>query len=149
MPEEIYLHVFLIRPPEVQKPETGQKTGPRTNGKFLWMNWYVYTNWPALEFFQYEHQKYKNRKPDRKPDPDHRENFMCKWTSVPKEIYLHKFFFDTTIQSTKTGNRTENRTPDQPEIFIDEPVWEYKIACIVIFPIGSTMFKRYPIAPTK
>ena len=28
-----------------------------------------------------------------------------------------------TIRSTKTGNRTENRTPDQPEIFMDEPVY--------------------------
>ena len=38
------------------------------------------------------------------------KNFMCKWTIVSKEIYLHKIFFDTTIQSTKTGNRTPDRT---------------------------------------
>ena len=51
-------------PPEVQKPETGQKTGPQTKWKFLWSNWYVNTNLPALEFFQYDHQKSKNRKPE-------------------------------------------------------------------------------------
>ena len=43
---------MLIQPSEVQKPETGQKTGPRTNRKFLWMNWYVNTNLHALEFFR-------------------------------------------------------------------------------------------------
>ena len=43
-------------------------------------------------------------------------------TSMTKEIFQHKFFFDKTIRSTKTGNRTENRTPDQPENFMAEPV---------------------------
>ena len=46
----------------------------------------------------------------------------------------------TTI-STKTGNRTENRIPDQPEIFMDEPVWDYKFACVEIFSIGPTITK--------
>ena len=64
-----------------------------------------------------------------------------------KEIFLYKEYFDTTIRSTKTGNRTENRTPDQPEIFMDELVCQYKFACIGIFSIGPTMFKRQPIAP--
>ena len=30
-----------------------------------------------------------------------------------------KTFFDSAIRSTKTGNRTENRIPDQPEMFMD------------------------------
>ena len=67
---EIFLFKdILIQPSEVQKPETGQKTGPRINRKFLWLKQYVNTNSYALEFFGYGHQKYKNRKPDRKPDP--------------------------------------------------------------------------------
>ena len=37
---------------EVQKPETGQKTRPRTNQKFSWINRHVNTNLHALEFFQ-------------------------------------------------------------------------------------------------
>merc|ERR1712218_586580 len=67
---------------------------------------------------------------------------MCKITSMTKEVFLHKTFFDMTIRSTKTGNRTENRTPDQPEIFIDEPVGEYKFACIVIFSIGPSEVQK-------
>ena len=59
----------------------------------------------CIEIFWYNHQKYKNRKPDRKPD--------------------------------------------QPEIFMDEPVWEYKFACIKIFSTGPTMFKWYHIAPRR
>ena len=39
-------------------------------------------------YFWYEYQKYKNRKPDKKPDPDKPENFMdvlvsqCKSTCI-------------------------------------------------------------------
>ena len=43
---------ILIQPLEVQKPETEQKTGPRTSQKFLWMNQNANTNLPALKFFQ-------------------------------------------------------------------------------------------------
>ena len=39
-----YTKIFSIGPLEVQKPETGQKTGPRTNRKFLWMNLYEIEN---------------------------------------------------------------------------------------------------------
>ena len=60
---------------------------------------------------------------------------------MTKEIFLHKIFFDMTIRSTKTGNRTENRTPDQPEIFMDELVCQYKFTCIGIFLIGPTVLK--------
>ena len=35
----------------VQKLETGQKTGPRTKRKFLWMNQYEHTNLSVLDFF--------------------------------------------------------------------------------------------------
>ena len=38
---------------------------------------------------------------------------------MPKEIFLHKIFFDKTNKSAKTGNQTENWTPDQPEILKD------------------------------
>ena len=37
--KEIFLYKeYLIQPSEVQKPETGQKTGPRTTGKILCAN---------------------------------------------------------------------------------------------------------------
>ena len=52
----------------MQKPETGQETGSRENRKILWINVYVNTNTPASKFFRFDNQKYKNRKPDRKPD---------------------------------------------------------------------------------
>ena len=39
-------------PSKAQNPETGQKTGPWINRKFLWMNKYVNTNLPTLEFFR-------------------------------------------------------------------------------------------------
>ena len=35
-----------------------------------------------------------------------------------KEIFMYKKYIDTTIRSTKTGNRTENRTPDHRENFM-------------------------------
>ena len=74
-----YIRIILIQPSEMQKPETGQKTGP-----------------------------------------DQPENFMGKWTSMSKEIYLYKKIFDATIRHTKTGNRTENRNPDQLKNFRSE-----------------------------
>ena len=46
-----YIKKYSMRPSEVQKPETGQKTGTRTNQKFLCINRYVNTNLHALEFF--------------------------------------------------------------------------------------------------
>ena len=55
--------------------------------------------------------------------------------------FLYKEYFDTTIRSTKTGNRTENRTPDQPEIFMDGLACQYKFAYIGIFSIGPTITK--------
>ena len=58
--------------------------------------------------------------------------------------------FDMTTESKKkTGNRTENRTPNQREIFMDELVCQCKVACIGIFSIGPTMFKRHSIAPNN
>ena len=56
--EFLVLHCIIhpifrfISPLEVQKPETGQKSGLQTNRKILWMNWYVNTNSPELEFFR-------------------------------------------------------------------------------------------------
>ena len=105
-----YIKIFSIRPSEVQKPETGQKTGPRTNQKFLQMNWYVNTNLTALKFFQYDHQLYKNRKPDRKPDPRPAGKFY-RHTHMSKSISQYWNFSNMTIRSTKTGYRTENRIP--------------------------------------
>ena len=86
---------------------------------------------------------------------------------VSHKKYFSKRILYATNRSTKTGIRTENRTSDQPEIFMDElvpgepsksvhfyylhrsvqiylahPVRQYKFACIGIFRIGPTMFKR-------
>ena len=47
--------------------------------------------------------------------------------------------FDMIIISIKTGNRTDNRTPDQPEILKDE------LVCIEIFSIGPTNTKIWTI----
>ena len=46
---------------------------------------------------------------------------------------MYKKYIDTTIRSTKTGNRT----PDQRESFMDELVCLYKLTCIGIFPIWA------------
>ena len=54
-------------------PEAEQKIGLRTNPKILY---------DAKHFFQYEIQKFKNRKPDRKPDPEEPDNHVGKWTST-------------------------------------------------------------------
>ena len=54
---------------------------------------------------------------------------------MQKEIFLHKNYFDTTIRNAKTGNRTENRTPDQPEISKDELIHHKQLDCIEFFPI--------------
>ena len=60
----------------MQKPETGQKTGPGPTGKF-----YEQIN-------QY----------------------------IKKQFTCINIFSIRPIKSTKTGNRSENRTPDQSEI---------------------------------
>ena len=99
----------------------------------------LHWNFPKMPSPYIRIRKIGNRTENR--NPDHRENFMCKWTSLSKEISLHKKLFDMTIRSTKTGNRTDNRTPDKPEIFMNEPVWEYPFACIRIFSIGPTIKK--------
>ena len=65
---------ILIQPSEVQKPGTGQKTGPQTTGKI------IRVNEPAWQ----------------------------------KKFSYIKFF--------STGTKTGNQTPDQLEIFMDEPV---------------------------
>ena len=60
-------------------------------------------------------QSYEMQKPEtgqKKPDPYQPENFMSHWTSMSKEFYLHKNFFDITIKSTKTGNRKPVRKTD-------------------------------------
>ena len=38
----------------------------------------------SKEISQYDYQKYKNRKPDKKPDPDQLENFRSKSTSISR-----------------------------------------------------------------
>ena len=60
---------------------------------------------------------------------------------MSKETCLYNSFFHTTIRSTKIGNRTENRTPDQPENFMAEPVCQYKFTTIEKFSIGLTITK--------
>ena len=94
MPKEIYLYNFF----SIQPLKTGQKTGPRTNQDFLLMNWYVNTinlHWNFSN--KYEHQKYKNRKPDRKLDQ--RESL---WANEP--------VFRNDHRKYKNRNWTENRT---------------------------------------
>ena len=52
------------------------KTGPGPTGKFyVQMNPFVKRNLPVQKNFRYDHPKYKNRKPDRKPDPGPTGNF--------------------------------------------------------------------------
>ena len=80
-------------------------------------------------------------KPDRKPDPGLPGKFYVQMNSMSKEICIHKNFFNRTIRSAKTGNRSENRTPDQPEIFMDKLVCQYKFVCIGIFSIRPTVKK--------
>ena len=62
---------------------------------------------------------------------------------MTKEIFLHKNYFDTTIRSAKTGNRTENRNPGQPETFMTvESVYHYKYSCIKIFSIQPSEVQK-------
>ena len=91
------------------------KSGNRTKNRIrdepenLWMNLYVNTNSTALSFFQFDYQKFKNWKPDKKPDPGKTGKFYgLMFMSI--QIHLHRNFSDLIIRSTKTGNRTENRT---------------------------------------
>ena len=74
------------------------------------------TNSPALKFFRFDHQKCKNRKPDKKPDPGQTWKFYG-WMFMSIQIHLHWNFLDLIIRSTKTGNRTENRTLVQKNNF--------------------------------
>ena len=55
--------------------------------------------------------------------------------SHKNEPICKKNYFDTTIRNAKTGNRTENRTPDQPEILKDELIHHKQLDCIEFFPI--------------
>ena len=86
------IEIFSIWPSEVQKPETGQETGSRTNLKILWMNVYVNTNSPASKIFRFDNQKYKNRKPDRKPDPGPEIFFTQKLRNYIMSLMPHNFF---------------------------------------------------------
>ena len=63
---------------------------------------------------------------------------------MQQEIFLHMNYFDTAIRSAKTGNRTENRTPDQPEIFKDELIHHKQLDYIGFFPIISSEIKKKP-----
>ena len=57
------------------------------------MNQDVITNILALKFFRYNHQKYKNQKPDRKPDPGSKKKVSTKVAE-----FNHKF--DGSIKFT-------------------------------------------------
>ena len=72
----------------MQKPETGQETGSRTNLKILWMNVYVNTNSPALYFFRFDNQKFKTRKPDSGPE----NIFPKKLRNYIMSLMPHNFF---------------------------------------------------------
>ena len=60
--------------------------------EILWMNDYVITNSSALKFFRFDNQKYKNRKPDRKPDPGPEKNFPQKLRNYIMSLMPHNFF---------------------------------------------------------
>ena len=60
---------------------------------------------------------------------------------------FYKKFLNMTTRSTKTGNRTKNRTSDQPEIFIDELVCQYKFDCIEIFQIWPLAVQKPETGP--
>ena len=70
------------------------KTGPAAapTRKFFEL---VKPNLPVLEFLQYDHQKYKNRKPDRKPDPGSTRNFYG-LIGMSIQFTFIEFFFDRT-----------------------------------------------------
>ena len=57
-------------------------------------------------------QKYKNRKPDRKPDPG-TTGKIYGWIVMSKLISLHGNLFGTIRGSTKTGNRTNRKIYSQ------------------------------------
>ena len=95
-------------------------------------------DFPCFTMASFLNIPFKNNK--KKPEPGRpgpTRKFHVQINQNAKEIYLHKIFFDTTIRSRKTGNRT----PDQPEIFTDESVCQYKFACIGIFSIWPTITK--------
>ena len=68
------------------------------------MNDYVNTNSPALKIFRFDNQKYKNRKPDRKPDPGPEKFFPQKLRNFIMSLMLHNFF-----QLTESIKRYEEK----------------------------------------
>ena len=56
------------------------------------MNDYVNTNSPALKIFRFDNQKYKNRKPDRKPDSGPEKFFPQKLRNYIMSLMPHNFF---------------------------------------------------------
>ena len=109
MTKEIFLHKNYFDT-TIRSVKTGNwtETGPWTNRKFLRMNWYITNNSITLDFFQYNHQKYKNRKPDRKPDTGPRAN---------EPVYQKKFAYikivliqPPEVQKPETGQKTGSRT---------------------------------------
>ena len=59
---------------------------------------------------------------------------------MPKEISLHKNYFDTTVRNAKTGNRTENRTRTNRKI-----LWANEPACQEKF----TYIKNFSMRPSE
>ena len=98
----------MIGPLEVQKPETGQKTGFQ-----ICINRHINTNSPlVLEFFQYDHQQYKKWKPDRKlerkPDPG-TSGFYGQMNQYAKRTLPTCIFFRYESHA-ETGQKTGSRT---------------------------------------
>ena len=56
------------------------------------MNVYVNTNSLASKLFRFDNQKYKNRKPDRKPDPGPENFFPQKLRNYLMSLMPHDFF---------------------------------------------------------
>ena len=65
---------FLHSPYENNKPENPFQTMTSQFIRRICIKYLKTNNFP-LNFFQYSHKKYKNRNPDRKPDPGPTRNF--------------------------------------------------------------------------
>ena len=58
-------------------------------------------------------------------------------------------YLNRNLQKPETRQISGPRTPDQPEIFMDKLICQYKYACIRIFPIGPTMKKIWTFVLTE
>ena len=77
--------------------------------------------------------------------PDHRENFMCKWTSMTKEIFLHKNYFE--VQKPETGQKIGTRT-NRKILWANEPACQKKFTYIKKFSMRPSEVQKPDPKPT-